>query len=248
MKSQERKENEINALRMWIDRMALRLKGRALYALVGSLVLVGAILGLYFYWHAGQGIEASKRYMTLYEADTVEKLDDIIKAGPPDSNVVTFARLQNARLALFRDGIEKLGTTDPDVFQAGVAHIEKGRKLYKDIINDLKTDPALQQEAWISCAKAEESLLYVPKSKDSIDYLGNYDEMLKDFENAAAINPGSEVSKGYAAAAKEKKENRAEIEQFYRKLNDLRFVGTLKGSPFSDPGKGPRLFDPPHVP
>jgi hypothetical protein len=230
MKAEERKENEINSLRLWVDRTAQRLKGRALYALVGSVALVAAVLGLYVYWLNGQHREKSQRVLDLYSADTIEKLDEIIKAGPPDSNVVTFARLQKARLALNRDGIEKLGTTDSDIFKAAVAHIEEGRKLYKDILNDLKTEPALQQEAWIGCAKAEESLLGTPKTKDSTDYLGSYDEMVKDYENAAAIEPDSEVSKGYAATAAKLKEKRVEIEQFYRDLNDKRFIGTLKGT------------------
>lgn len=229
MKAEERKENETNSLRMWVDRTAQRLKGRAMYALVGSVALVAAVLGLYAYWLNGQHKEKSQWIMDLYSADTVEKLDDIIKAGPPENNVVTFARLQKARLALFRDGIERLGTSDPDIFQAAVAHIEEGRKLYKDILNDLKTEPALQQEAWISCAKAEESLLGTPKTKNSSDYLGSYDEMVKDYENAAAIDPGSEASKSYAATAAKFKDKRADIEQFYRKLNDMRFVGTIQG-------------------
>jgi hypothetical protein len=231
MKAEERKENEINSLRMWIDRTAQRLKGRALYALVGSVVLVAAVLGLYVYWLNGQHKEKAQWIVDLYAADSVEKLDDIIKTGPPESNVVTFARLQKARLALFRDGIEKLGTTDPKIYEAGVARIEEGRKLYKDIINDLKTDPALQQEAWTSCAKAEESLLGTPKTKDSTDYLGSYDEMVKDYENAAAINPDSEVSKGYKATAAKLKEKRANIEKFYRELNDMRFVPPLFKGP-----------------
>jgi hypothetical protein len=231
MKSEERKENQTNALRVWLEGTAERLKGRTAYALGGSIVLVVAVVGLYLYWLSGQKNEKAQRFVNLYNADSVEKLDQITKAGPPDSNVAAFARLQKARLALFRDGIEKLGNLDSDEFRAAVVHIEEGRKLYKDIVNDLKTEPALLQEAWISCAKAEESLLGVPKSKESTEYLGSYDDMLKDYDNAAAINPGSEVSKGYAATAAKLRDDKEKIVAFYTRLNQLRTVAPFKTSP-----------------
>jgi hypothetical protein len=50
---------------------------------------------------------------------------------------------------------------------------------------------------------------------------------LKDYQNAAAINPDSDVSKGYAATAAKLKEKRAEIEKFYRELNGLGFTPKL---------------------
>ena len=125
------------------------------------------------------------------------------------TNTAAFAKLQKARIKLYREGIEKLGTSESKQREKATKNIEAGRKLCKDIVNDLKNDPALQQEVWIDCAKAEESLMATLKAQNSADYRGSFDEMLKDYQNAAAINPDSEVSKGYAAKAAKLKENRA---------------------------------------
>ena len=45
-KTDERKENETNSLRLWIDHMRGRLQGRSMYVAVGSFVLIVALVAL----------------------------------------------------------------------------------------------------------------------------------------------------------------------------------------------------------
>jgi hypothetical protein len=248
-KTDERKENEVNSLRMWFDHAAEWLKGRNAYMVLGSLVLIVAAVFVYRYYIGSVTQINSARVTELYLADSVTKLDEIIKnPQDQDTNTQAFAKLQEARLKIYRDGIEKLATLNPDERLAAVKNITTGRQTCKDLINQLKNNSALEQEVWIDCARAEESLLGIPKEKNSADFWGSYDDLVKDYENAASIRPGSEASKRYLATAATLKEKRPELEKFYHRLNDLNFVQELDSSKFPpkfDPSKfDPSMFNP----
>jgi hypothetical protein len=230
MKAEERKELEKNALRAWVDRWKERLQGKTLYVLVGSVVLLVVAFFLYRYWSSSRAAANSARIMELIAADDEKKLDKIITSpehqGKPTA---TWAKLQKARLALYADGLLKLGTPDPEARARAYARIEEGKKLYQEIVNDL--NPSLQQEAYFSSARGEEALLGVPKADNPGEFRGNFDRMIDDYRKAAAINPDSDASKKYARWADEKQVKRAEIEKIYQELYRLgqtpRFGGDL---------------------
>jgi hypothetical protein len=238
MKAEERKELETNALRAWATRWKERLRGRALYGVVGTLILVTLAVVIFLYWRSAKRAADSARIMDYVSADSEKKLDDIIKSdahrGKPTA---AWAKLQKARLALYRDGLEKIGTANANDRAAAYARIEEGRKLYQEVVNDLKDSPSLQQECWIACARAEEALLGVPAKESGGDYRGNFDQMLDDYGKAAAIMPDGEASKGYAAEAEKKKVNREAIVRFYRELYQKTYTVSGETS-----GKGGDLF------
>lgn len=228
MKAEERKENETNSLRLWVNRHIERLQGKGLYILIGSVVLaVVGILVVRFYF-SSRAAAASARLMEYNSADTDQKLEKIItEPNQQGHKEVTWAKMQKARLALYRDGIDKLGAFDPKDREKAIAKVEDGRKIYLEIINDLKDSPALQQEAYASCAKAEECLMATPKADNATEYRGDIGRAIDYLRKAAAINPDSEAGKRYTAAADKMNENREKIEDFYRQLNRQGFTAPI---------------------
>jgi len=230
MKANERKELEHNILLTHLNRWIEKLKGNTLYFIVASVVLLVLVILLARFWIRSGAAAKSARYTELVRAKTIKELDEIIASNAKETAL--WAKLEKARLQLYREGIEKLGTNDFEELKKAYAKVEDGRKLYLDTVNDLKDYPSLQQETWISCAKAEEVLLGVPKEDKNNEYRGSFDKMLEYYRNAAAINPDSEASKSYAAEAKKLESQRTQIEDFYRDI--YRFASMAK-MPFPPP-------------
>ncbi|MCE9534501.1 MAG: hypothetical protein K8T89_25775 [Planctomycetes bacterium] len=239
MKADERKENETNALRQWLAKMATRMEGRWLYTLVGVVVLGAAAIFITMYWYSSRAAARSNRIMEFNSADTEKKLNDLIKSDSHKSHeTVIWSKLELARIALYPDGITKLGSLNSKDRNAAIAKVEEGRKAYLDISNEFKDRSAIQQEIWFSLAAAEEVLLGTKKADNEAEYRGSFDKMIEYYGKAAAINPDSEVSKRYAAKAKEMQANRETVIMTYRRLAEL---GVTPDQIFQ-PKKGP--FEP----
>jgi len=220
MKAEQRKEIETNKLGAWLRRMRAKLEGRGLYMLVGSLVLVVATVLIIRFWLSSRDSTRSARTIQLKDAmevDEIKKYDEIIgsekHAGHPTA---LYAKVLKARKVLYGEGLDRLGSQGTEARNSAFIKLEEGRKLYNDVVNDLKDYPVLQQEAWISCARAEEGLLGV--TDPSGQFKGNFDKMIDYWKKAAAINPGSEASKGYEAKANSLQQNRASLEDFSRQI------------------------------
>jgi hypothetical protein len=245
MKAEERKENETNALRRWLLRQREKFQGRTLYVLAGSVVLLLAVIAIVFYWRASVRDANSRRIREYRDATTDKNLEEIITSelhrGKPTAS---WAKLDKARLALWRDGLERIGTQIPDMRKEAFAKLEEGKKLYQELINDFKDNPSIQQEVWVACAKAEEALLREPRDDSPNESRGDFNKVIEFYRKAAAILPDSDVSKGYNALADAKKAKQDEIEAFYRRLYQLGFLP--KGDPFKfDPSTfDPSTFDP----
>lgn len=222
MKADEKKENQTNSLRLWMDKTAERLKGRGLYVLVGSLVTAAVLIGITWFYFSSRAAAASARMMELYTADTDKKLEEIITSENQQGYITaTLAKLDKARLALYRDGLEKTGSYLPKDREAAIAKIEEGRKLYLEIVEELKSYPSLQQECWLSCSKAEEALSRTPKTDKPNENRGSLDKRIEYLRKAAAIEADSDASKKYSADAEKLAKDKAEMDEFYRRLNQL---------------------------
>ncbi len=233
----EMHENETNSLRRWMDHIRLQMQGRGLYFVVGTLVLVVAAVVLFRYWRISQANASSARWLELYIVDSEKGLETIITSpanqGKPQ---VVFARLQKARLALYTDGINRLGSSTPADRDAAIEKVEEGRKRYEEIAADLSNTAALQQEAFFSLARAEECLIARPK-KDGTGDRGSVDKAIAFWRKAADINPESEPGKRYAAQADSLKKNKEQIRDFYARMVELGFTPALPRDEFH--GFGP---------
>jgi outer membrane biosynthesis protein TonB len=101
---------------------------------------------------------------------------------------------------------------------AAAAQIEKSRDLYSQIAKDTATDPILLREALLSAAKAEESLVGIPKTDNPTETRGNLDRALEWYQELANRYPDSFQGKEAAKRAKEIQTNKQQIVDFYRLL------------------------------
>lgn len=227
MKADEKKENVTNSLRVWLEHVTERLKGRALYTVVGSIVLVAAAIFVVWYWTSSRATAKSARLLEFSQADTDEKLKQIISSDNHQNKpTAVWAKLERARIVLYREGIDKLGSQRKEDHTAAVDKIEEGRKLYSELLNELK-DEALKQEAYWSIARSEEVLSATPKADKATEYRGSLDKAIDNYRKASQIEPASEASKAYKAKADNLQANKGEIEAFYRKLEELGFTAPL---------------------
>jgi predicted negative regulator of RcsB-dependent stress response len=219
--SEERKENETNSLKSWIDHLKDTVSARGVYIVVGALALVVGGILLYRYWSISRANAYSALVLEFNVASTDQDLDEIIKS---DKHVgkgpASWAKLQKARLALFPDGLSRLGSFVPAERDAATTHIEESHKRYEEVAKD-DQDAALKQEAFIALAMGEECLLATPKQGNSAELRGSFDAMIEFYRKAAEVNRDSPAGKRYAAKADDLKAKRKEIEAFYRRLNEL---------------------------
>lgn len=224
MKAEERKEIEANKLQLWLGRMKTKMQGRSLYVFVGTLVMVIAVGLIVWFWRSSVAAANSARWIEMraaMDADEVKKYDEIIGGEKHnDKPTVKIARFLKARRVMYRDGMDRLGSPDTADRTNAFLKVEEGRKLYEEVANELADYPALQQEAWFSCAKAEESLLAVPRA-DGTGMRGDFNRMIEFIKKAAAINGGSDASKNYDQKVATRSAQRTELEDFYRKLYEF---------------------------
>ena len=226
MKAEERKEIETNKLGAWLSRMKTKLQGRSLYMLVGSLLLATAAVLIIWFWRSSTAAANSARWMELraaMDSDDPKKYDTDIINGEKHNDKITvkIAKFMKARRIMYGDGMDRLGSPRLEDRNNALAKVEEGRKLYEEIAPDLKDMPVLQQEAWLSCAKAEETLMGIPKADLSGGFRGDPGKMVEYLKKAAAVNPGSDPSKSYEQRAATRSGQAQELADFYRRLTEL---------------------------
>lgn len=241
MKAEERKEIETNKLRAWLGRMQAKMQGRSLYVFVGTLVLLTAVVVVIWFWRSSVAAAESSRWMdlrTAMDADEPKKYDEIIGSDKHrDKATSKVAKYLKARRIMYGDGMDRLGSPRVDDRKKALDNVADGRKLYEEVAGELGDYPVLQQEAWLSCAKAEETLLGVPKV-EGVGYRGDFNRMIEYLKKAAAINAGSDASKSYEQKIATMQAKQREIEDFYLRLGEMvqRTDPTLPNTPRFPPG------------
>jgi hypothetical protein len=241
MKAEDRKEIEVNKLRAWLDRMKTKMQGKSLYMFIGTLVLIVAVGLIVWFWRSSVAAANSARWYDLrnaMESDEPKKYDTEIinNEKHKDRQTVTIAKFMKARRIMYGDGMDRLGSPNLDGRSNALIKVEEGRKLYEEMANELKDYPILQQEAWLSCAKAEETLLGFPRA-DNSGSRGDYNRMIDYLKKAAAINSDSDAARNYEQTAKIRAARQQEIDDFYKRLYELGLRKDLDGP-------SPRDFNP----
>lgn len=216
MKAEERKHLQQNELAATIEGWW---KGNGkvsstVWIVAAVLVLGGLLVYAYFYFSKRDDSTKSAAWLELERATDLSQLEKVAEANRGTS-VGRAAKLQIARATL-QEGLDTLGSETRRT--AAVASVEKARDLYAGLIKELADDPQGQREAMLSAAKAEESLIAIPKADNPQESRGTLDKALEYYEELAAKHPDSYQGKLAADRAKEIKENKAAIQAFYQDL------------------------------
>ena len=249
MKAEERKQIETNSLILAVQKAKQYCSGRPLYYLVGTILLITVGVILYRYYSSERKKARDAIQFQLMSADTPEKL----KMGMEEYRGTIEGSLYKSQLArrlLNQDGLPKLGTDRAEARRLAANSVSDARGYFLELTTELKEkeQAALLQEAWLSAAKAEESLVGLPITEDGNDSRGDIDKAIGYYEKAAAIFADKDFSKSYKERAEKLKANK---DQF---VKDQKELYKFRESPFLFPGHppipgGPKLdLNPPVIP
>src|SRR5262245_61663493 len=219
MKADHRKQLEKNEL---ADRLAHWWKGTGetrssstFWVVLGAIVLIAVLFFAWRYYSETQEIKRSTVWKQIEQSTNPEELQGIVEANR-GSAVGRAAKAQLARV-LLNDGLNNLPT---ELKRAkAVTDVDRARGLYVELIQESKGDAVLQREATLAAAKAEEALIGIPKADNASESRGNIDKALELYEQASRDFPDTPQGKEAAERAKDIRENKQKIQQFYEDLN-----------------------------
>jgi hypothetical protein len=214
MKAEHRKELETNALADWIGRRLETLKkgSKNSYLATGVVVLVAALVVGGIWWYRSSRTSKSALWYKFDSATSVEELDKFANANR-GTIAAQAARLEAARALLGR-GIQDLANEPQN--KSAVESLQNARRIYQELAPLAKDIPIVEPEILMGIATAEESLV------GSSDKEASLDKALEYYQAVADKYP--ETAQGKAAQKRIEQlrdpKTRAEIEKFYRQLNE----------------------------
>ncbi len=219
MKAEHRKQLEKNEL---VTRLQGLWKGSGdnkisstVWVVVGAVALLGVLIFAWQYFSSQSQKNRSVQWREIEQATDPKDLESIIESNK-GTQVAVAAKAQLARLS-FNEGLTNLNTQSQR--ESAIAKIEKARDLYEQIRKEAKDDKQLVREATMGEARAEESLVGIPKGDNSSETRGSLDKALELYQDAADKFGDMPQGKDAAARAKEIKENKQQIQEFYVDLN-----------------------------
>lgn len=229
MKAEHRKELHTNLLADRMGKMlqSIRSGPTKTSTLVWVFVLLG--LGMYAFWKYYANAKASERsslWVTVDKAGAVanraEMLNQLGKIAGEGRGTIPgrVAEFQLARAEL-AEGIQSLASAQR---KEAIEKVLKARQIYEQLARQCPDAPHLAQEALMSAAKAEESLIGVPNPNRDGESYGSLERALAYYQTLANDYPGS--FQGLAAAERIKQLGASRsgdegVDKFYAELNKL---------------------------
>jgi hypothetical protein len=218
MKAEQRKKLEQNEL---VTRLTNWWKGDAdkkvsgtTWAIVGLIVLVGLLIFAWRYYAETASKNQSAHWGDLQTAGEISQLEQLVEANRGTATARS-AKAQMAR-GWLQDGLSKLGSEN--FRTAAIENVEKARNLYTELSKEVGDDVQLQREVLFALAKAEESLVGIPKSENAVEDRGSLDKALEHYDRLAEAHKESIQGKVAAERAEDIKKNKAAILAFYKEL------------------------------
>ena len=238
MNAEHRHELEQNELASSVQNLWDRTKSGKLVSprVLGIIVAAVLVLGLWWYLANSGKSAASAQWKDLDLIATKSSLEDFAKAkGNVNTVAGRVALLQLARVAFVSEGIAKLNSRNTETREKAIASIEESKAEFVKLAAEFKTDPTLRAQCLDLAAKAELSLVGVPKAKDSTEFKGSV-EMAVAHIRTIAETVGKETAAGKAALeqALDLEKNRENVIALGRELES-----ELTPAAFSEPIKLP---------
>jgi hypothetical protein len=251
MKAEQRKQLEQNEL---VARLTRWWKGdgtgkssTTTWAVVGVIVLVVVLIFAWRYYSESSAKTRSALWGELQLAAETSQLEQIVESnrGTPTARA---AKAQLAR-GWLQDGMSKLGS---EFFRpTAIENVEKARKAYDELLKESTDDPPFQREALLALAKAEESLVGVPKKDNAAEDRGSLEKALELYRELESKHKESMQGKIAAERAAEIQKNKQEILTFYKELHTSLARREAPTAPELPPITPPKFdipkFDPPFI-
>jgi hypothetical protein len=219
MKADHRKQLEKNELaerlHHWWKGTGETRTSSTFWVILGALVLIAVLFFAWKYYNESSLKNRASVWKQIEQANNADELQGIVEANR-GTNVGHAAKVALARV-LLNEGLNNLPTEQKRI--TAITSIERARTLYNELIDESKGIALLQRESLLAAAKAEEALVGIPKADNASEYRGNLDRALELYERAAQEHANTPQGKEAAERAKDIRENKQKIQQFYEDLN-----------------------------
>jgi len=158
--------------------------------LVVALIIL-LILPFQMFWGWGSR-ENSDRWVRLDMASDAVLAELIAKDG--DTLPGQIARIYEARIDFGPNGLDLITSQTPATRKAAIASIEKARMQYLKLADELKDHPMFRYEAYLNAARAEETLIGIPKADKSSEFRGDVTLAQTLYQQAASVRSAIEAS------------------------------------------------------
>jgi tetratricopeptide (TPR) repeat protein len=239
MKAEYRHQLQTNALADRMGRLVQGMKSGPPASRAALWVLGGLAIGVIVLWYVVSGLSANRSQVWV-DFDSASVTDSVpralaslqqIAAQNPGTIPARTAEFQRARI-LLGDGLRSLYTASRS---RAIQNLEESRRLYEDLMQYSGNEPLLVQEALLGLARAEESLVGVPKEGETDESRGSLEQALRWYRQLADTYPDSYLGQ-QAAKHVEDLQDQEQVQKFYTDLN--RFESGPKTLPkFGDDSK-----------
>ena len=227
MKAEQRHRLQHNALADRVGRVVEGVKSapatQSLALWLGVIAVILVIVAWQFF-HSASLTENSFLWRMLNDAtrepEDVMHVLDSLRDDHPGTTVGTSAGYQVARLK-FRAGQANLGNAVSFDRKDAIKNLVDARNLYVQLAKDSGDAPLLMQESMLMQAIIEESLTGVADPEKPAEILGSLEKAKEQYQALATKYPESAAGTAAAKRLGELEKNKAEIESFYAKFNEL---------------------------
>ena len=241
MKAEHRKELQTNLLADRMGRLVQGMKSGPRATSVGvwvlALLTLAVVVGMYFANSSrGKQSAAWVHLDAATRSGNEAAFQGVIRDYPgtvaaeaafqgviqdyPGTVAARTARFQRARLVLHR-GLDGIYERDAERRKDAIQDLESARLLFRELASECVHNDVLEPEAILGEAKAEEALVRVPQEANADQGRGDLDRALSLYRQVADRFPNTFRGQQAAARAAELDKNRADVEDFYARLNKL---------------------------
>ena len=232
MNAEHRHQLEQNELAASVQTLWEKAKSGKLisHRVLGIIVAAVLVLGLWWYLASSGKSAASAQWKDLDQVVSKSSLEEYAKANA-SSAAGRIAQLQLARVKFGPEGLSRLNNRNAETRGKAIASIEEAKTEFLKLADEFKSDPTLRAQCLDLAAKAELSLVGVPKAKDSTEFKGSVDLAVAHLRTLADT-VGKETAAGKAAL-----EQAADLEKNKDKvvLLGVELERELTPSPLSSP-------------
>jgi hypothetical protein len=216
MKAKHRHELETNALADRMGKLIQDVKENPKAATRFAWIVGGVIIAIVLAWYFVSGSSTSDQWVKLVGNDDPASLAQIATTSPT-TMAGRAALLQRARILLPKG----IGELYQGFDKAKAAEqIEEAKRLYTGLIPVCADDPILEQEAISCAAKAEESLLAVPKEGQTKEMRGDLQKAIDLYRQVGEKYPDSYVGQQSKQHAKELEAAGSKAVSFYSDMGN----------------------------
>ncbi len=140
------------------------------YPMMALILVIVAAIGVTVYITRSNKKAESAKWVELDSLGTIESLEEFAQKNPGTAQ----GRLASLRAAggrLGPEGLDLFAAPNPDVRKKAVENVEKARDTFAKLVDEFKDDPTSKAVCLLGCAKAEASLVGMPKEGQVIDPL-----------------------------------------------------------------------------